>query len=227
MRSTHVLFAGLLMVCTGCITIDSQQARLGHVTFTDLEVAPGAPAAERVQAATRASQIELNLDAEKRDAAETFLQSPVGSPVVVATQAAWWLEDLAPLVASDSEAAQHLQKHIDHRDAALQKDMLFNGASGVASVAAIGGLAGLGWLLFLDGGDPAFYLTLGVAGGGAALSVSGFLGWYFAVADDHVEARNEKIEFVTKYHQGVAKKYNVKIEPDATDPSRLRIEATE
>lgn len=223
--SKHLLLLLVSAACfgSGCI-ITAADNRGPHVEFAELKaVTADAAPADRVKAASSALDAKFVEVVTKDDVGAVMVPDPVGGLQVVAGQGVWWLDDLKPLVAEDSAAAKDIDAHVAARDQALAYDNVFNTGSAVITGALAVSAVGLVWLLGFDGGDPAFYVTLGASGGGAALATATFASWYFLQLPHAVDARLAKIDMIEHWNDGVAARYKVKVEK--VDGDKLNISA--
>jgi len=200
------------MVGSGCI-ITAADDRGPRVEYAELAaVQAEAPPDQRVAAAAKALDVQFKEVVDVDDDGNAFVVGPVGAPPTVAGQSAWWIDDLKPLVKEGSEAAKDIDAHVAARDQALAYDNVFNVGSAIITGAVAISAAGLVWALFLNGGDPAFYVTLGASAGGAAASVGTFASWYFLQLPHAVDARNAKLKMYEHWNDGVAQRYGVNVE---------------
>ena len=178
-RALSIRFLLAVVVASSSFVACIADERGRHLAFTEL-------AAGKVTATTRARRGREQSarcfihrgDSESDESGFVWLPDPVGVPPVVSGQAVHYLEDLAPLVAEGSPSSAAITAHVAARDEAYTYDRL----SDIGTVITYGGtglaVAGLGWLLFANGGDPAFYLTLATAAGTAVGATGIFSTWY-------------------------------------------------
>jgi hypothetical protein len=210
---------------SGCI-ITAGDERGPRVDFAELDaVKADAPADARVAAAGKAVSVEFKDVVTVDEDGFVLVADPVGTPPVVNGQAVWWLEDLKPLVQEGSEADKDIDAHLEARGDALAYDNVFNTGSAIITGALAVSAVGLVWLLFLDGGDPAFYVTLGASGGGAAASVATFASWYALQLPHSIDARNAKLKLYEHWNDGVAARYGVKVEAVEGEPGKVNVSA--